>query len=86
MVKDLLKDAKDITLTFMERGVDDVNDITFAKMIEVGSKHSFKDIDRAIGKLSTEIPESTRFGDLNYDQLDLIQGYLKYEKEMLKKY
>ena len=86
MVKDLLKDAKDITLTFMERGVDDVNDITFAKMIEVGSKHSFKDIDRAIGKLSTEIPEATNFGDLNYDQLDLIQGYLKYEKDILKKY
>ena len=86
MVKDLMKDAKDITLTFMERGVDDINDITFAKIIEVGSRHSFKDIDRAIKKLSSKIPEGTEFGDMSYDQLDLIQGYLKYEKDVLKKY
>lgn len=82
LVKDLFKDAKDLTITLMERGVKDLGDMQLAKLIEVGSKYKWSDIDRAVEKVA----QGTEFKDLTLKQLDLIQGYLDYEKQRLERF
>ena len=80
--KDLFKDAKDVTITLMERGVKDLGDMQLAKLIDIGSKYKWEDIDGAI----EEVAQGTEFKDLTLKQLDLIQGYLDYEKMRLERF
>ena len=82
LVKDLFKDAKDVTITLMERGVKDLGDMQLAKLIDIGSKYKWEDIDGAI----EEVAQGTEFKDLTLKQLDLIQGYLDYEKMRLERF
>jgi hypothetical protein len=80
LVKDIFKEAKEQTLNFMESGIENIGDVQLKRLIDIGSKYKWADIDRAMSKLS-DMP--TEFKDLSYQQLDLLEGYLDYEKTIL---
>ena len=82
LVNAVLRDAKATTLTFMKRGVYDVDDIVLSKMIDIGSKYKWADIDRGLAIMQEKSEEKVEFKDLTDEQLDTLEAYLEFEKRL----
>ena len=82
LVNAVLRDAKKTTLTFMKRGVYDVDDIVLSKMIDIGDKYKWADIDRGLAIMQEESGEKVEFKDLTDEQLDTLEAYLEFEKRL----
>ena len=85
LVNAVLRDAKKTTLTFMKRGVYDVDDIVLSKMIDIGDKYKWADIDRGLAIMQEESGEKVEFKDLTDEQLDTLEAYLEFEKRLEEK-
>jgi len=82
LVNAVLRDARTTTLTFMKRGVYDVDDIVLSKMIDIGSKYNWAKIDRGLDIMQEKSEEKIEFKDLTDEQLDTLEAYLKFEKRL----
>ena len=82
LVNAVLRDAKKTTLTFMKRGVFDIDDIVLSKMIDIGDKYKWADIDRGLAIMQEESGEKVEFKDLTDEQLDTLEAYLEFEKRL----
>ena len=85
LVNNMFRDARATTLTFMERGVYETDDIILAKMIDIGSKYNWAKIDRGLAMMQEQTGEKVEFKDLTDEQLDTLEAYLEYEKYLKKR-
>ena len=88
MVENLLKDAKQTTKVFMRAGIEEFNDIEFAKFIDLENKYTFKVLDKAVREISgtRDIPKGKKIKDLNLQELKSLEAYLEYKDKVLKIY
>ena len=86
LVNNMFRDARATTLTFMERGIYDTDDIVLSKMIDIGSKYNWAKIDRGLAMMQEQTGEKLQFKDLTDEQLDTLgEAYLEYEKYLKKR-
>ena len=85
LVNNMFSDARATTLTFMERGIYETDDIILAKMIDIGSKYNWNKIDRGLAMMQEQTGEKVEFKDLTDEQLDTLEAYLEYEKYLKKR-
>ena len=85
LVDNMFRDARATTLTFMERGIYETDDIILAKMIDIGSKYNWAKIDRGLAMMQEQTGEKVEFKDLTDEQLDTLEAYLEYEKYLKKR-
>ena len=85
LVNNMFRDARATTLTFMERGIYETDDIVLSKMIDIGSKYNWSKIDRGLAMMQEQTGEKLQFKDLTDEQLDTLEAYLEYEKYLKKR-
>jgi plasmid maintenance system antidote protein VapI len=85
LVNNILEEARDITKSLMETGVESLNDMQLQKLLELENKFKLPKIDRALENLKTEFGEELEFKDLSNSQLQVLEDYLENNK-MLDEY